>query len=308
MPTRASGIPFVRRERGTRTEDRAGGRDGGGQVSDVDHRPPDVEAIRRAMADDAAGHEREPVRHVVDVDAGVPCRVYVPDAPRGTLIFAHGGGFVFGDLDTHDAHMRRIVNRTGWAVIAVHYRRSPEHSYPAAVEDMDRALRWLDEDGRSCGVPTTPAAVIGDSAGAKLALVLALGHPGRFAAVVLVYPFVDPRLRFVSTAPEKSAAAADARWYWDVYLGDGVDPADPAVSPIDSPDLGALPPVLIVTAGQDYLCGENEELARRIAAAGGEVAVDHHSGVDHGFWRRPDSHPESERSLATLASFLGRVA
>ncbi len=260
------------------------------------------------MADDAAGHEREPVDRVMDVDAGVPCRIYAPRAPRGTMLFAHGGGFVFGDLDTHDAHMRRLANRTGWAVVAVDYRRSPEHRHPAAVQDMEGVLRWLGEDGPTWNLPTTPAVVIGDSAGAKLALVLALRHPGRFAAAVFVYPFVDPRLRFVSTAPEHRNAVADAQWYWERYLGDGVAPADPEVSPIDSPDLGTLPPVLVVTAGRDYLRGENEELARRIAAAGGEVTVDHHPEVEHGFWRRAHLHPESEASLATIAAFLGRVA
>ncbi len=273
-------------------------------VSDTAHQPPDVVSVRRAMAVQAAMDEREPVARVVDVDAGVPCRAYVPVAPGGTMIFAHGGGFVFGDLDTHDAHMRRLANRTGWAVLAVDYRRSPEHTHPAADEDMSRALTWLDGNGSSLGMPDTPAAVIGDSAGAKLALVLALHHPGRFAAAVLVYPFVDAHLRFVHADVERpDFTVTDARWYWDRYMGEA-DPDDPDVSPIDSPALGSLPPTLVVTAEHDYLRAENEELVRRIAVAGGEVTVDAHGGVDHGFWRKAHLYPQSEASLATIAAFL----
>ncbi len=267
------------------------------------YRPPDVAAVRHADAAAAMRDEREEVARVLDVDPGVPCRAYVPDASRGTMVFAHGGGFVFGDLDTHDAHMRRLANRTGWAVLAVDYRRSPEHAYPAAVEDMDRALAWLRSEGASAGLTDRPMAAIGDSAGAKLALGLALRHPGAFQAVMLVYPFVDPRLRFAAADHANPRTLADARWYWDRYL-DGHDPSDPGASPIDSPDLGSLPPTLVVTAGRDYLRPENEELVRRIRAAGADVTVDHHPDVDHGFWRRPERHPESEASLAAIAGFL----
>ncbi len=275
-------------------------------MSETSHRPPDVDRIRAVMAEEAARDEREDVASVTDIDAaGTTCRVYAPSAaPVGTMTFAHGGGFVFGDLDTHDAHMRRLANRTGWAVVAVHYRRAPEHHHPAAMDDMERALTWLVAEGPAYGLPTDRIAPIGDSAGAKLALSLALRHPGTFTALVLVYPFVDPRLRYVATdTAERRAAVASARWYWDRYIGDH-DPSDPEVSPIDSPDLGTLPPTLVVTAGLDYLCPENEELARRIAAAGGDATIDHHPDVAHGFWRKAALHPESEASLAVIDRFL----
>ncbi|MGC4146601.1 alpha/beta hydrolase fold domain-containing protein, partial [Escherichia coli] len=88
----------------------------------------EVAQTRAAMTAEAAGDHREGVHEVRDVDAaGVPCRLYRPSAePAGLLLFFHGGGFVYGDLDTHDAHCRRVANRTGWAVLAVHYRRAPE--------------------------------------------------------------------------------------------------------------------------------------------------------------------------------------
>lgn len=278
------------------------------RVNDASYQPPDVAAIRAAQTAKAAQDEREPVDHVGDRDWGVPCRIYRPERAPGTLIFAHGGGFVFGDLETHDAHLRRLANRTGWAVVAVDYRRSPEHTYPAAVNDMDGVVERLFAEGTEMGLPTARLAAIGDSAGAKLALVATLHRPALFAALVLVYPFVDPRLRFVPTdRPAMATAAADARWYWDRYLGDH-DATDVEVSPIDSPHLGALPPTLIVSAGEDYLCQENAELADRIRTAGGQVTVDHYPNVNHGFWRRADRHPESEASLAVIADFLRDIS
>src|SRR5690606_18837715 len=105
-----------------------------------------IDALRRAAREAAATEEREPVRSVEDLDAdGVRCRLYRPAGvePPGVLVYLHGGGFVFGDLETHDGQARRLANRTGLAVLAVDYRRPPEHRFPAAVLDVDAALAWL---------------------------------------------------------------------------------------------------------------------------------------------------------------------
>jgi acetyl esterase len=116
----------------------------GPSVADPGFGQPDIDSSRREQRDVAALEAREEVHRVSDVDAdGVACRLHVPDGARRVLLFLHGGGFVFGDLDTHDAQARRLANRTRSAVLAVDYRRPPEHRFPAAPDDVDTALAWL---------------------------------------------------------------------------------------------------------------------------------------------------------------------
>lgn len=267
---------------------------------------PDIPRTRAEMAAEARDEPREPVDRVEDLDAaGVRVRAYVPRGAPGTLVFAHGGGFCFGDLDTHDGHCRRMVNRTGWAVLAVDYRRPPEVPYPAAVRDVDAVTDWLVASGTASPVPRNRLVAIGDSAGANLALVGALHHPGVFEALVLIYPFVDPACRFMRQDDEEDAVSAQySRWYWKTYAGPDLDPTDPDLAPIESPDLGALPRTWIATAELDHLRPENEELARRMVAAGADVTLTMSAGVDHGFWRRAFQFPQAQESLRELAAFL----
>ncbi|MBY9076692.1 alpha/beta hydrolase [Nocardioides sp. WL0053] len=275
----------------------------------------DVDAQRRLAREQAAAEPREDVARAEDVDAdGVPCRLYLPaEAGSGTtgataVVYLHGGGFVFGDLETHDAQSRRIANRTGAAVLTVHYRRPPEHRFPAAPDDVDTALAWLLEHGPAAGVDTGRPVVLGDSAGANLALVAALRHPGTFAAAVLVYPFVDPRMRFESYHREAGGLGADdAAWYWQQYAGPSADLADPDLAPIDSPLLGTLPPSLVQAAEHDPLVDEDVELARLMREAGVPTELTTYAGMVHGFWRQPAMFDAAEESLAEIADFLRRT-
>jgi len=192
----------------------------------------DIAEQRRLALEQAAAEPREDVGHVLDVDAdGVPCRLYLPSAgPTGTLpgaiVFLHGGGFVFGDLDTHDAQSRRMANRAGLAVLAVDYRRPPEHRFPAAPDDVDTAAAWLVGNGPAMGIDISRLVALGDSAGGNLALVAALRNPNLFAATVLVYPFVDPKLRFESYRREAGGlgAAEVAGVYGDEHVGGRIAP------------------------------------------------------------------------------------
>ena len=176
-------------------------------------------------------------------------------------------GFVFNDVDVHDGFSRRLANRCGRRVLSVDYRRPPEHRFPAAPDDVDTALGWLgrqDLPGRW--------AVHGDSAGANLALVAALRHPGSFAAVALVYPFLEPRAGHPSY--DEGAASgfdpAEARWYWEQYADESAWD-DPDVAPLRSDRLATLPPTLVATAEHDPLRDEGEVLARRLAEEGVET-------------------------------------
>lgn len=270
----------------------------------------DVDEQRRLARQQAAAEPREEVGHVEDVDAaGVPCRLYLPArASGGAILFLHGGGFVFGDLDTHDPQARRMANRTGLAVLAVDYRRPPEHRFPAAPADVDAALAWLIGAAPALGLDVSRLVALGDSAGGNLALVAALRNPNVFAATVLVYPFIDPRQRYDSYRREAGGLGADeAAWYWQQYARSADDYADPDLAPIDSEALHTLPPTLVVAAEHDPLVDEDVDLARRLEAAGVPTTLSTYPGMIHGFWRRPEQFDAAEESLAEIADFLRRT-
>jgi acetyl esterase len=267
----------------------------------------------RAEALAAAGLEpKEPVHLVEDVEAdGVPCRIYLPTEGElhGVLLFLHGGGFVFGDVDTHDGQSRRLANRTGLAVVAADYRRAPEHRHPAAVEDVDAVLRWIrGPHGAEHGLDGHRVAVVGDSAGGNLALVASLRNPGLLAAVALVYPFLDPELAAPSYATATGGLTrGESAWYWQQYAATAHDLDDPDLAPLRSDDerlRTVREPVLVQVAGEDPLADEDRELARRLTDVGVDVHVTTYDGMVHGFWRHPELFDAAEAALAELAAFL----
>jgi acetyl esterase len=264
----------------------------------------DIDADRAAARAAAAADPREDVARVEEVDAdGVRCRLYVPEGANGLALHVHGGGFVFLDIDVHDAAARRLANRAGAAVLSIDYRRPPEHRFPAAPDDVDTVLGWL---GR--GLPegvTGPLFVHGDSAGGNLALVAALRNPGRFAAIALSYPFLDPEAGWDSyrTAAD-GFEPAEAAWYWQQYAVSPADLADPDLAPLRSDRLGTLPPTLVVTCEHDPLRDEGEELARRLADLGVEVTATRYLGQLHGFWRHVGVFDAAEPLTRQIAAFF----
>ena len=261
----------------------------------------DIPAVRAGDREVALGGPREDVAEVTDVDAdGVRCRLYRPvDALDGTIVHLHGGGFVFNDIDVHDAAARMLANRAGIAVLSVDYRQPPEHRFPAAPDDVDTVLAWL---ARSEAGPTYAH---GDSAGGNLALVAALRHPGRFAAVALTYPFLDPTAAFDSYATAADGfGPAEAAWYWQQYAASPADLTDPDLAPLLSDRLGTLPPTLVVTAEHDPLRDEGEHLAQRLAEEGVRVVGTRYLGQVHGFWRHAGVFDAAEPLTLQIASFL----
>jgi acetyl esterase len=292
----------------------------GPRVTDPGFGPADIDAKREDARAEAAREAKEPVDSVEDVDAdGVACRLYLPAGTStgsdagpstgpGVLVFLHGGGFVFGDLDTHDAQSRRLANRTRLAVLAVGYRRPPEHSFPAAPDDVDTALSWLLGEGHAHTLDTSRVAVIGDSAGGNLALVASLRHPGLFAATVLVYPFLDPATGSASyERPDGGMTRAEAQWYWEHYAATPADLDDPDLAPLRSSRdrlAQVREPVLVQAAEHDVLFDEDLLLARVLGDAGVDVRCTTYPGMIHGFWRHPDAFDASEEALAEAAAFL----
>jgi acetyl esterase len=269
-------------------------------------------ALLRAQAREAAAAElREPVARTEDLDAdGVRCRLHVPAAgePPGVLVFLHGGGFVFGDLDTHDGQARRLANRTGLAVLSVDYRRPPEHRFPAAPDDVDTALRWLVRVGAGLGLDPARLALVGDSAGGNLALVATLRNPGLARATVLVYPFLDPGLSSSSYAgTDGGLTRGEAQWYWQQYAGTPGDLDHPDLAPLRSPDARLATigePVLVQIAEHDLLADEDRLLVDRLTRAGADVRATTYPGMVHGFWRHPGLFDAAEVALAEIAEFL----
>jgi acetyl esterase len=265
----------------------------------------DIAAERAAQRAEGLAETGPHVEVVVDVDAdGVPCRLYRPAPGARVVIHLHGGGFVFGDLETHDALCRRLALRSGSAVLAVDYRRAPEHRYPAASDDVDTVVDWLQRHGGSLGVDAGGLSVTGDSAGGQLALVAALRRPV-FESVALVYPCLDPSGSYPSYRTESGGlTAAEMTWFWDSYLDDAAALPDGELRPFEA-DLGALPPTLVITAEHDPLRDEAEALAAAAAAAGALCVATRYGGMIHGFYRHPELFDASTVALRQVAAWLG---
>lgn len=263
----------------------------------------DIDAERQRDRAAAQEQERLAVADVRDVDAGgVPARLYLPEGYDAVVVHAHGGGFVFNDVEVHDAAVRRFANISRTAVLSVDYRRPPEHPFPAAPDDLSAAVRWLDDQAGLAGLPTFAH---GDSAGGNLALVTALRHPGRFAGVALVYPFLDPTASFDSyrTAAD-GFDPAEAAWYWQQYAGTPADLEHPDLAPLRSDALGTLPPTLVTTAEHDPLRDEGEHLVALLAEAGVEVVGTRYLGQVHGYWRHAEVFDAAEPTMWQVAGWM----
>ncbi|WP_110181831.1 alpha/beta hydrolase [Nocardioides solisilvae] len=270
----------------------------------------DVAAERAAAHAAALVAPREPVGQVLDLVAdGVPVRFYRPDAeePAALVVHLHGGGFVLNDVEVHDPAARRLANRSGLAVLSVGYRKPPEHPFPAAPDDVSTVVRWLGAGGLAeLGLPPLlPLVAHGDSAGANLALVAALRHPGTFAATALIYPFLDPGMAGESyRTGAEGFDPAEARWYWEQYAARPEDLQHPDLAPLRSDRLHTLPPTLVVTAEHDPLRDEGELLAARLSDLGVEVVGTRYLGMVHGFWRHADAFDAAEPLMRQVAGFL----
>jgi acetyl esterase len=243
----------------------------------------------------AAIAEGEPVREVRDVDAGgVPARLYHPSAEvTGLLVFFHGGGWVIGDLETHDATCRALANRSGHAVLAVDYRLAPEHKFPAPLDDCVAATVWAHANAATLRTDSERLAVGGDSAGGNLAAVVATMGIAPLRYQLLVYPVTDLSRRSASYEANGEGyllTKGSMEWFHRHYL-DGTDiPNDDArVSPLlqTGDVLRKAPPGLVITAEFDPLRDEGEAYASRLNAAGVPTTSVRFGGQIHAFFGMP---------------------
>lgn len=262
----------------------------------------------------------EPVAHIenrsVPGPAGeIPVRIYRPqaDAPLPAVVFFHGGGWVVGDLDTHDGTCRVLANAARCVVVSADYRLAPEHRFPAAPEDCYAATEWAAKNAGAIGADPSRLAVAGTSAGATLATVAALmardRRGPRLACQVLWYPPTDaamntPSHRNFASGNYYFLSRADMEWFWNHYLSADRDRADPYCCPGVARDLGGLPPALIITAEYDPLRDEAEDYAARLKQAGVTVKCSRYEGVTHGFTGMAPILNKGRQSIIEAATAL----
>jgi acetyl esterase len=227
----------------------------------------------------------------------IPARIYTPRVLRQAgglapcLVFFHGGGWVIGDLDTHDVACRKLADEGQLIVISVDYRLAPEHKFPCAVDDAITATAWIASNAKQLGIDATRLFVGGDSAGGNLAAVVAIaardGNGPAIAGQVLIYPSTDFAMTHPShSEPETSILLTHSviKWFCNHYLDGSTDIGDWRASPARASTLAGLPPAYLLTAGADPLRDEGEEYSRRLKEAGVAVTYRTFPGQFHGFF------------------------
>ena len=283
--------------------------------------PPAQARALRAERKLPPGPDADVRDHVLRGPGGdLPVRQYRPSGARGALgalVYFHGGGFVLGSIEGHDALCRQLCVSSGCSVFSVEYRLAPEHKYPAAVEDAYAATRWVHASAAELDVDPARLAVGGDSAGGCLATVAAAlaktrGGPP-LALQLLLYPVTDLRSMdtpsYLENAEGYFLTRDDMLWFRDQYLSSPEERAHPHASPLASDDLAGLPRALVITAEYDPLRDEGEAYARALAAAGVEVELERYDGMIHAFTSMfpfLDRGRESiERAAAALRAVFG---
>jgi acetyl esterase len=256
---------------------------------------------------------------ISDAKRTLPVRIYRPMATRHAplIVYLHGGGFVIGDLDTHDRNARGVAAATGAVVMSVGYRLAPEHPFPAAVEDALFAVRVAAARAAELGASANRIFVAGDSAGATLALITALtfrdGNGPRLAGVIAVYPQIDATGRTSASYRHFGdgsfgLSADDIAWFREQYRPDPSDQGDWRLAPGQVRDLGGLPPILIVVAAYDALRDEGIAFATRLKEAGVPVKLHIAPGVNHGFMGAPNPPAAAGETLRLIGDWVAAAA
>jgi acetyl esterase len=244
----------------------------------------------------------------------LPARLYVPwGAPAAgpLLVYLHGGGWVVGDLDTHDVPCRLLAREAGVRVLAVEYRLAPEHPFPAPVEDAVATVRYAIEEAEQLGADPARVAVGGDSAGGNLsataARLLAQGDGPAPAFQLLIYPVTDLSRKRRSYELFRDGFFLTERqmdWYRNHYLPDAGAALDPRASPLLAEDLSGLPPAHVAVAGFDVLRDEGVEYAGRLLEEEVDVTLGRHTGLIHGFANAASIGRSSRAAMLEVAAAL----
>jgi acetyl esterase len=250
----------------------------------------------------------------------IPLRLYrperaAPDARLPALVFAHGGGWVFGNLDSHDVLCAQLALDAGIAVVAIDYRLAPETRFPGAFDDVAAGLKWVAANGPMVGIDPNRLAIGGDSAGGNLAAAVAIWardnaqeYKGpKLRLQLLAYPVTDGVERTESYKlfyEGYGLGGATMEWFFDHYLPDRGQRHDWRLSPLRAPSLAGLPPALVITAGYDPLRDEGRAYAWRLQKEGTVADLVEFGGMMHGFLSQPMFLHGARRGAAICAAAL----
>ena len=278
------------------------------------------EAARAQMASRVAKAELAPNVTTVDrtipgPNGEIPIRIYTPggQGPFGALVYYHGGGWVLGNIAMTDLPCRMLAHEARCVVVSVDYRLAPEHKFPAPAEDCYAAVKWLADKASAVSCDPARIAVGGSSAGGNLAAAVTLmardrGGP-KLVFQLLIYPATR---RELETASHRQFATdgyyilsrADMEWFWNHYLANAADAANPYACPDRAATLKGLPPAFTITAEFDPLRDEGEAYAARLRENGVTSVLKRYDGVTHGFFGMPGQVDIARRAIADAASAL----
>lgn len=233
----------------------------------------------------------------------LPLRVYAPEGNgHPVVLWVHGGGFTLGGIDTHDPTCRRLVDHLDCVIVSVDYRLAPEHEFPAGLQDVYCAAKWIKSNAEEIRADPTRFAIGGQSAGGNLAA--ATTHLARdrdeemFEYQVLIYPITDHNFDTVSyrkNAEGYYLTREKMKWFWNNYLPHEIDGANPYVSPLRAHDFSDLPPATVITAGFDPICSEGVQYAEKLEEAGVPVNAINYEDMIHAFFVMYDDGPPQTR-------------
>lgn len=246
----------------------------------------------------------------------ITARIYTPEGsgPFPILVWFHGGGWVFGDLDRADGTARHLTVAASCVVVSVDYRLAPDTKFPGPAEDCYAATKWVAQNAPRFNGYASKIAVGGDSAGGNLAAAVSLmAHDRNDLALefqLLVYPAVDRDFdteSYRSNSDGYSLTKDAMVWFWNHYLRDEADASNPYASPMKYSDLSGLPPALVITAEFDPLCSEGEAYAQRLQAAGVSTEYTCYEGMIHGFFGMSAALDSGKQAIAQAGEAL-RIA
>src|SRR5580658_211764 len=259
-----------------------------------------MRALRNAEPEAVAKVED---RKIPGPAGSIPVRIYTPagNGPFPVLVFYHGGGFVIGDLESHDGLCRTLTNGAGCVTVAVDYRLAPEAKFPAAVEDCYAATQWVAANAAQL------------NAGANLSAVISILARDRKTPKIMFQLLIYPATDITCSAPshktntEYVLTPGDMAWFMGHYLRNDADRRDPLASPSFAASFKGLPPALIITAEFDPLRDEGEDYGRKLREAGVPAQVSRYEGMVHGFVSMSDVLDKGKQGVAEAAAALKKA-
>lgn len=279
--------------------------------------PEEGRAMYRAMSETMPQVEIGSVENrkvPVSDGANISVRIYRQEttANQPCLVYFHGGGWVIGDLDTHDSICRQLTHAAGCTVIAVDYRLAPEHPFPVPINDCYDVTLWVNNHATELGIDPARIAVGGDSAGGNLSACVSLkardeAGPG-LVHQLLIYPVTDTNFEtesYIANQEGYMLTLDGMRWFWDHYLsGNANGASNPLAVPMRAPDLSRLPSATVITAEYDPLRDEGEAYGQRLIDAGVSTTVQRYDGMIHGFFGMAEMLEGSRQAMRLAADQL----